>query len=137
MEKKETTPILGNGEDLKEFCDYLTPHDRKTVERYYRIAGKKKSLLVIRRPHTRELQMQLVVVPYHLADAKGGILKGISGRVFHYTGWIRALPVTARTVFVFAEILAKNESGEIEGVLPKRKKRKKHEIEAVKIGGTD
>ena len=137
MDKKETTPILGNGEDLKEFCDYLTPHDRKTVERYYRIAGKKKSLLVIRRPHTRELQMQLVVVPYHLADAKGGILKGISGRVFHYTGWIRALPVTARTVFVFAEILSKNEKGEIESVLVKRKKKKRDEVYDIKVGLSD
>ena len=130
MDKKEATPILGNGEDLKEFCGYLTPHDRKTVERYYRIAVKKKSMLVIRRPHTREMQMQLVVVPYCLADAKGGILKGIGGRVFHYTGWIRALPVTARTVFVFSEILAKNEKNEIENVLMKRKKKKE-------LSGTD
>ena len=136
MDKKEATPILGNGEDLKEFCGYLTPHDRKTVERYYRIAVKKKSMLVIRRPHTREMQMQLVVVPYCLADAKGGILKGIGGRVFHYTGWIRALPVTARTVFVFSDILAKNEKGEITDILTKRR-RKKDEIADIKVGGTD
>src|SRR3990167_1669688 len=102
MDKKEATPILGNGEDLKEFCGYLTPHDRKTVERYYRIAVKKKSMLVIRRPHTREMQMQLVVVPYCLADAKGGILKGIGGRGFFFNRGGRASPACAAAAFFFS-----------------------------------
>ena len=44
--------------------------------------------------------------------------------------------MTARTVFVFAEILAKNEKNEIENVLMKRKK-KKDEIADIKVGGTD
>lgn len=130
MIKKAERTIAGNKADLEIFCSHLSTHDKKTVHTYFRIAGKKNSFLVIRKPQSVAAQMQVIIVPCHLATNVEAMRKAVKGRVFHYSGWIRALPVPATILFVFSDILPQNELKEIEEVLPPKRSKKKEKDHA-------
>lgn len=100
---------IGNNENLTEFKKHFNHHDQITLDGYYNISKKKSSMLIVRRIRSNDPQMQILVVPYKFAESKGGIRNAIKSRVFPHMGWIRAIPVDSKHLFVFGELITKHD----------------------------
>lgn len=122
--KTEVEVILGNAEDLEDFKKHFRSHDRITLNGYYRQARKRQAMMVVRRPFSISPQMQLLVVPYSVADTKGGVLEAIKGKGFRFTGWVQSPSIHSNKVFVFGELLPKNDGLDFKEPRPKSKKTK-------------
>lgn len=116
--------IVGNAVDLEVFKAHFRPHDKNTLEGYYRIARKKGAMLVVRKPVTRAPQMQVMVVPYKFAELDGGLRKALR-RGSRFTGYIQGIRADAKKLFVFGEGLPKNDGDGFKIV--NKKKEKEHE----------
>ncbi len=115
--------VIGNSQDLEDFKEHFRPNDRRTLDGYYRIAKKKGSLMVVRRPDLRAVQMQVLVVPYEIGKTTKGLREVLKGRVWRFTGFIQAIPIATKQLFVFGEMLPKHEGPQFKEANPKTNKR--------------
>ena len=116
--------ITGNAANFEDFKKHFLHHDKQTLDGYFRIAKKKQSMMIIRRLSRAAPQMQIIIVPYKLAEAKGGIREAIKSRFFPNTGWIRALAVDPKRLYVFGDLIPQNESDGFTKPIPVKVKRK-------------
>lgn len=115
--------LVGNYEDLQAFKKHFSAHDRVTLESYFRIAKKKEAMLLIRRHSLTAPFMQLLIVPYKLAETTGGLREAIKIKQSRFSGFIQPLPVETKKLFVFGELLPKNDLDLFSSILRKSKKR--------------
>jgi hypothetical protein len=118
--------FFGNEDNLKEFREHFSAHDKKTLDSYYRVAKKKESLMVVRRSPFEKKSMQIMIIPYKLAKEGSDLRKGLKGYGFR-TGWIKTLNVDTKKLFVFGDKVDKNETPEFKQPMKIGKKRKPFE----------
>jgi len=117
--------LIGNKENLEEFKKHFGPHDKKTLDFYYRMATKKQTIIIVRRLASNAPQMQIAVVPYKLLNSEKTVREVIKGKSFALMGWIQKLNVDPKRLFVFGELLPKNETDVFSKPVPIRLKKRK------------
>ncbi len=133
MEKDENV-IAGNLEDLQEFKKHFGPHDRRTLDVYAQHAWKKKAVMVVRRWAANAPQMQILTVGYKAVELCGGLRESLKKHRQPIFGWIKMIPVDPIKIFVFGELIPKNDGEGFTKPYPFAQKRKPFGVRGLKNG---
>lgn len=99
----------GNEENLKDFKEFFHGHDKNTLDRYFRIAGKKESMMVVRRSAAQKIHMQVFIIPYESSKSDEAIIGAIKKRSHTNDSFLKCIQVDPKEVFIFGKLLAKSD----------------------------
>jgi hypothetical protein len=106
-EEKDFNIHTGNETNLNYFKTFFSGHDKNTIDRYFRIAAKKDSMMVVRRNAAQRAFMQIFIIPYVSSEAE--IIAAIKRRSSTNDSFLKSIPIDSKEVLVFGKLLSESE----------------------------